>query len=191
MPGIAGTKRRCMELPVGDSLVAFWHAVVILGCVDRKHLNVGGGVRVHVLGSAEFDYIHHDAQGLDDLVWLTALYSYSQAEVLRSCRLGGEADGPDGHPRKVKIQDTGDGIYKATYIPDDCGRYKVYVKYGGKDVPQSPFQVQAVATGSADKCKITEGIQRTLVNGEEYCITVNTKNAGYGAVTCRIRSTSG
>ncbi|XP_063219242.1 filamin-A [Bacillus rossius redtenbacheri] len=99
--------------------------------------------------------------------------------------------GPDGHPRKVKLQEIGDGTYKATYTPDDCGRYKVHVKYNGKDIPQSPFQVQAVATGSADKCKITEGIQRTLVNGEEYCITVNTKNAGYGAVTCRIRSTSG
>nr|CAD7196862.1 unnamed protein product [Timema douglasi] len=99
--------------------------------------------------------------------------------------------GPDGYPRKVKLTDNGDSTFKASYIPDDCGRYKVSVKYGGKEVPHSPFQVQAVATGSADKCKITEGIQQTLTSGEEYCITVNTKNAGYGAVTCRIRSTSG
>nr|CAD7457191.1 unnamed protein product [Timema tahoe] len=100
-------------------------------------------------------------------------------------------EGPDGYPRKVKLTDNGDSTFKASYIPDDCGRYKVSVKYGGKEVPHSPFQVQAVATGSADKCKITEGIQQTLTSGEEYCITVNTKNAGYGAVTCRIRSTSG
>ncbi|GLH11660.1 Filamin-A [Gryllus bimaculatus] len=99
--------------------------------------------------------------------------------------------GPDGYPRKVKVIDNGDGTFKASYIPDDCGRYKVSVKYGGKEVPHSPFQVQAYATGSAEKCKITEGIQRTLTSGEEYCITVNAKNAGYGAVTCRIRSTSG
>lgn len=56
--------------------------------------------------------------------------------------------GPDGYPRKVKVADNGDGIFKATYIPDDCGRYKVSVKYGGKEVPHSPFQVQAFATGS-------------------------------------------
>ncbi|ROT84919.1 hypothetical protein C7M84_021888, partial [Penaeus vannamei] len=44
---------------------------------------------------------------------------------------------------------------------------------------------------TADKCKITEGINHSLTIGEEYCITVNAKNAGTGAVTCRIRSTSG
>ena len=46
------------------------------------------------------------------------------------------------------MADNGDGTFKASYIPDDCGRYKVNVKYGGKDVPHSPFQVQAFATGS-------------------------------------------
>ncbi|KMQ98503.1 filamin-a isoform x5 [Lasius niger] len=99
--------------------------------------------------------------------------------------------GPDQVPRKVEVQDLGDGKYKATYLPDDCGRYKVNVKYGGKEVPGSPVNVQSVSTGKADQCKIKEGIQHTLAQGEEYCITVDTENAGRGAVTCRIRSTSG
>ncbi|CAD6204963.1 GSCOCG00003073001-RA-CDS [Cotesia congregata] len=99
--------------------------------------------------------------------------------------------GPDQVPRKVGIQNIGDGKYKATYLPDDCGRYKVNVKYGGKEVPGSPVSVQSVSTGKADKCKIKEGIQQTLAQGEEYCISVDTENAGRGAVTCRIRSTSG
>ncbi|XP_020279518.1 filamin-A isoform X4 [Pseudomyrmex gracilis] len=99
--------------------------------------------------------------------------------------------GPDQVPRRVEIQDLGDGKYKATYLPDDCGRYKVNVKYGGKEVPNSPVNVQSVSTGKADQCKIKEGIQHTLAQGEEYCITVDTENAGRGAVTCRIRSTSG
>jgi len=99
--------------------------------------------------------------------------------------------GPDGTPRKVKVADNGDGTFKASYVPDDCGQYKVNVKYGGKEVPHAPFSVTAQPTGKADKCKITEGIQETLTIGEEYCISVNAKNAGNGAVTCRIRSTSG
>ncbi|XP_053983862.1 filamin-A isoform X1 [Hylaeus volcanicus] len=99
--------------------------------------------------------------------------------------------GPDKIPRKVEIQDLGDGKYKATYLPDDCGRYKVNVKYGGKEVPSCPVNVQSVSTGKAEKCKIKEGIQHTLAQGEKYCITVDTENAGRGAVTCRIRSTSG
>ncbi|XP_043250799.1 filamin-A isoform X4 [Colletes gigas] len=99
--------------------------------------------------------------------------------------------GPDQIPRKVEIQNLGDGKYKATYLPDDCGRYKVNVKYGGKEVPNCPVNVQSVSTGQAEKCKIKEGIQHTLAQGEKYCITVDTENAGFGAVTCRIRSTSG
>ncbi|XP_063981261.1 filamin-A isoform X2 [Diachasmimorpha longicaudata] len=99
--------------------------------------------------------------------------------------------GPDQAPRKVTVQNIGDGKYKATYLPDDCGRYKVNVKYGGKEVPNSPVNVQSVSTGKADQCKIKEGIQQTLAPGEEYSINVDTQNAGRGAVTCRIRSTSG
>lgn len=55
--------------------------------------------------------------------------------------------GPDGYPRKVKVSDNGDGTFKATYTPDDLGQYKVNVKYGGKEVPHAPFNVQAHPTG--------------------------------------------
>ncbi|XP_063928955.1 filamin-A isoform X2 [Zophobas morio] len=99
--------------------------------------------------------------------------------------------GPDGNLRPVKVTDNGDGTYSATYVPDDCGRYKIDVKYGGKEVTKTPIPVQAYAIGNAEKCKITEGLEKTLSSGESYCITVNTENAGTGAVTCRIRSTSG
>lgn len=55
--------------------------------------------------------------------------------------------GPDGSPRPVKLVDNGDGTFDATYVPDDCGRYKVDVTYDGKEVEISPFFVQAFATG--------------------------------------------
>ncbi|KAK4872119.1 hypothetical protein RN001_016243 [Aquatica leii] len=99
--------------------------------------------------------------------------------------------GPDGNLRPVKIIDNLDGTFGATFIPDDCGRYKVDVKYADKEVPRTPIPVQVYAVGNAEKCKITEGIQKQLVSGEECCIVVNAENAGCGAVTCRIRSTSG
>ncbi|XP_076681202.1 filamin-A-like isoform X2 [Andrena cerasifolii] len=108
-------------------------------------------------------------------------YGYLEIQVL----------GPDQVFRKVEIEDLGDGKYKATYLPDDCGCYKVRVKYGGADVLNCPINVQSISTGKAEKCKIKEGIQQTLAEGEEYCITVDTENAGCGAVTCCIRSTSG
>jgi len=49
------------------------------------------------------------------------------------------------------VTDTGDGKFKVKYTPDDCGRYKVNVKYGGKEVPHSPFGVQSYATGSVSE----------------------------------------
>lgn len=99
--------------------------------------------------------------------------------------------GPDNCPRKVKVTDNGNGTFKASYVPDDVGKYKVQVKYGGQDVPNSPFTVTANPTGNPEKCNITEGVQQTLTIGEECCITVNAKQAGTGNVTCRIRSNSG
>ncbi|ERL95534.1 hypothetical protein D910_12796 [Dendroctonus ponderosae] len=102
-----------------------------------------------------------------------------------------KVSGPDGHPRPVKIHENGDGTVNATFVPDDCGRYKLDVKYGGKDVPKTPIPIQAYAIGNAEKCTITEGLEKTLSSGESYCITVNTENAGKGAVTCRIKSVNG
>ncbi|KAF4527938.1 hypothetical protein B566_EDAN012831 [Ephemera danica] len=97
--------------------------------------------------------------------------------------------GPDRYPRNVKVVENGDGTFKATYVPDDCGLYTIRVTYAGQVVDKK-LGAQAHAVGEAEKCSITEGIQNSLTIGEEYCITVNTKNAGRGAVTCRIRSTS-
>ncbi|KZC12063.1 Filamin-A [Dufourea novaeangliae] len=99
--------------------------------------------------------------------------------------------GPDQVPRKVEIQDLEDGKYKVRYLPDDCGRYQIKVRYGGVELPSCPILVQSISTGKADECKIKKGIQRTLTQGEEQCITIDTMNAGHGAVTCRIKSTSG
>ena len=47
----------------------------------------------------------------------------------------------------MNVAPLGDGKYNATYVPDDCGKYKVNVTYGGVQVPHSPFNVQAYATG--------------------------------------------
>lgn len=56
--------------------------------------------------------------------------------------------GPDGNLRPVKVVDNGDGTYGATFIPDDCGRYKLDVKYAGKEISKAPIPVQAYATGN-------------------------------------------
>ncbi|OAD53470.1 Filamin-C [Eufriesea mexicana] len=158
---------------------------------DGEHIP-GSPVKLKVLPTVEPEKVVLSGPGVApvctasfpvDFIVDTSKAGYGDLEV--------QVLGPDQMPRRVEIQDLKGGKYKATYLPDDCGRYKVNVKYGDKEVPGCPVNVQSVSTGKADQCKIKEGIQRTLAQGEEYCITVDTENAGRGAVTCRIRSTSG
>ncbi|XP_069142475.1 filamin-A-like isoform X2 [Argopecten irradians] len=99
---------------------------------------------------------------------------------------------PDGSFITPVVQDNGDGTFTVSYIPDDLGQYKINVKFGGKNVPNSPFKVKACPTGDASKCRITEGLDNKFVPiNKETVITVDASQAGDGKVTCRIRSPSG
>ncbi|NXU03430.1 FLNC protein, partial [Buphagus erythrorhynchus] len=64
---------------------------------------------------------------------------------------------PEGQPKKASIRDNGDGTYTVSYVPDVPGRYTSTVKYGGDEIPASPFRVLAVPSGDASKCLVTGG----------------------------------
>ncbi|NXK01132.1 FLNA protein, partial [Corythaixoides concolor] len=64
---------------------------------------------------------------------------------------------PEGQPKKASIGDNGDGTYTVSYVPDVPGRYTITVKYGGDDIPRSPFRTLAVPAGDASKCLVTGG----------------------------------
>lgn len=42
-----------------------------------------------------------------------------------------------------------------SYVPDRTGRYTIVIKYGGDDIPASPYRVRAAASGDASKCTVT------------------------------------
>lgn len=86
------------------------------------------------------------------------------------------------------------------YVPDVTGRYTILIKYGGDEIPFSPYRVRAVPTGDASKCTVTvsigghglgAGIGPTIQIGEETVITVDTKAAGKGKVTCTVCTPDG
>uniref|UniRef100_A0A8C2DBN7 Filamin B n=1 Tax=Cyprinus carpio TaxID=7962 RepID=A0A8C2DBN7_CYPCA len=98
----------------------------------------------------------------------------------------------DGKPKKVNIQDNRDGTYKVSYVPDKVGRYTIVIKYGGDEIPTSPYRVRATATGDASKCTVTgPGIGPTIGIGEEVGFMVNTKGAGKGKVSCVVVTPDG
>ncbi|XP_014268387.2 filamin B a isoform X2 [Maylandia zebra] len=91
----------------------------------------------------------------------------------------------DGKPKQPRIHDNGDGTYRVSYIPDRAGRYTIVIKYGGDDIPASPYRVRATATGDASKCTVTgSGVGPTVAIGEELSLVVNAKGAGKGKVSC-------
>ncbi|KAF7664185.1 hypothetical protein LDENG_00185990 [Lucifuga dentata] len=96
----------------------------------------------------------------------------------------------DGKPKRASIHDNGNSTYSVSYIPDRMGRYTIVIKYGGDDIPASPYRVRATASGDASKCTVTgmlppgPGVGPTVAIGEEMGLVVNTKGAGKGKVSC-------
>ncbi|XP_056130431.1 LOW QUALITY PROTEIN: filamin-B [Lampris incognitus] len=91
----------------------------------------------------------------------------------------------DGKPKRTSIHDNGDGTYRVSYVPDKVGRYTIVIKYGGDEIPASPYRVRATATGDASKCTVSgPGVGPTVTIGEELGLVVNAKSAGKGKVSC-------
>ncbi|XP_050955593.1 filamin-C isoform X2 [Labeo rohita] len=106
---------------------------------------------------------------------------------------------PEGKPKKASIQDNRDGTYTVSYVPDMTGRYTITIKYGGDNIPYSPYNVQAFPTGDASKCLLTvsigghgvESLGPNIKMAEETFITVDAKAAGKGKVTCTVLTPNG
>lgn len=62
---------------------------------------------------------------------------------------------PEGKPKNATIQDNRDGTYTVSYVPDPTGPYTITIKYGGDEIPYSPYCIQSLPTGDASKCLLT------------------------------------
>uniref|UniRef100_A0A8C4YN13 Filamin B n=1 Tax=Gopherus evgoodei TaxID=1825980 RepID=A0A8C4YN13_9SAUR len=98
----------------------------------------------------------------------------------------------EGKPKRADVHDNKDGTYAVTYVPDKTGRYMIGVKYGGDDIPSSPYRIRASPAGDASKCLATgPGIASTVKTGEEVGFVVDAKSAGKGKVTCTVLTPDG
>uniref|UniRef100_F6WN97 Calponin-homology (CH) domain-containing protein n=1 Tax=Ciona intestinalis TaxID=7719 RepID=F6WN97_CIOIN len=107
---------------------------------------------------------------------------------------------PEGRPKRASVRDNGDGTYSVSYIPDTVGRYTISVKYGGDEIPYSPYRIRAVPSGDANKCLVSaltkqfsigDGLGPNIYIGEEAVITVDPNGAGPGNVTCAVTTPDG
>ncbi|KAL0968726.1 hypothetical protein UPYG_G00270880 [Umbra pygmaea] len=106
---------------------------------------------------------------------------------------------PEGKPKKATIHDNRDGTYTVSYVPDSTGPYTITIKYGGDEIPYSPYRIAALPTGDASKCLLTVSIGgHALTSGltrmqahEETIVSVDAKAAGKGKVTCSVTTPQG
>ncbi|XP_053939478.1 filamin-C isoform X2 [Cuculus canorus] len=99
---------------------------------------------------------------------------------------------PEGRPTETVLRDHGDGTFAVAYVPAVPGRYTSTIKYGGDEIPCSPFRCLAVPSGDASKCLVTGAcLGPTIQIGEETVITVDAKAAGQGKVTCKVSTPDG
>jgi len=80
--------------------------------------------------------------------------------MVTTCHLYLQA--PDGTFLRPNITDNRDATVSVSYTPAECGVYQPKVRYGGKSVPGSPFQVHTRPSGNAAACH---------VNGESLPVT--------------------
>ncbi|KAJ8002627.1 hypothetical protein DPEC_G00160850 [Dallia pectoralis] len=106
---------------------------------------------------------------------------------------------PEGKPKKATIHDNRDGTYIVSYVPDSTGPYTITIKYGGDEIPYSPYRITALPTGDASKCVLSVSIGgHALTSGltqmqahEETIVSVDAKAAGKGKVTCSVTTPQG
>ncbi|XP_067618137.1 filamin-A isoform X2 [Eurosta solidaginis] len=93
---------------------------------------------------------------------------------------------PKGKPLAPRMEEVSSGTYVVSFVPDECGTYNVSIKYGDKEIQGSPFKLEAFPTGEAKKCKLIEEAPKIQQSGSKSHLTVDARDAGDGAVTCKI-----
>ena len=69
-------------------------------------------------------------------------------------------ENPDGSQTDVLVKDNGKGNYTISWTAEMVGKHKVVVKFGGKELPGSPFAVSALMK----VCDILEVALKTLIS---------------------------
>uniref|UniRef100_UPI00358FEB07 filamin-C-like isoform X2 n=1 Tax=Myxine glutinosa TaxID=7769 RepID=UPI00358FEB07 len=164
------------------------------------HLACGGvelpcsPLNVDVLPSHEAIKVHVSGAGVSASGVLASLPTAFYVDTREA------EDGPlivnitdmNGHRCETKMHTNEDGTYTVSYTPEIAGQYTISISYAGNNVPNSPYHIQAFPCGDASKCfLIGPGLGPVLHVGEQTLLSVDSKTAGQGKVTCHVDTPGG
>ena len=98
-------------------------------------------------------------------------------------------------PQKVafcEFFDHKDGTFTLYVKPQEPGKHILHIKYNGEHVPGSPFVIKIAGPPDASKVRVTgPGITHGVLNKFKSRFVCETKGAGAGQLTVRIRGPKG
>ncbi|XP_076447622.1 filamin-A-like isoform X2 [Babylonia areolata] len=101
-------------------------------------------------------------------------------------------DPQTGAKQEAQIVPVEEGVYQATYVPPAEGKCKVDVKYGGKPVPNSPFNMRVLPGVDPSKVKVKgPGADKKVCASMPAQFTVDARDAGVADLECMIQRPDG
>uniref|UniRef100_A0A1B6F8Y3 Filamin n=9 Tax=Cicadellinae TaxID=33370 RepID=A0A1B6F8Y3_9HEMI len=98
-------------------------------------------------------------------------------------------------PHKVaycELYDHSDGTFTLNVKPQEAGRHTLTVKYGGVDVPGSPFCLRVSGAPDASKVRVYgPGVEHGVLATFQSRFICDTRGAGAGQLTVRVRGPKG
>uniref|UniRef100_A0A0K0EUB1 Jitterbug (inferred by orthology to a D. melanogaster protein) n=1 Tax=Strongyloides venezuelensis TaxID=75913 RepID=A0A0K0EUB1_STRVS len=106
-------------------------------------------------------------------------------------KLSVKCQGPTS-TQDIMLRDNMDGTYFLSFYPKELGKHTLSIKYDDQHVPGSPLSFNVSLPPDASKVKVYgSGIQHGILNNYKSDFIVETKGAGAGQLTVRVRGPKG
>ncbi|XP_033643960.1 filamin-A-like isoform X2 [Asterias rubens] len=113
-----------------------------------------------------------------------------KAPVTCSVKSKPGVNGPKEKEIPCKVKDNGNNTFTVDYAPEAPGDYNVGVKFGGKEIPQSPIPVKVIPDVDFSKIKV-KNLEPTVKLGKPFTLEVDTSEAGITKLAVSLKKPNG
>ena len=182
---LGNQRYRCFFKPQNAGahlLVVTWENKAIAGSPFRMQAVLGSDPsKVHCYG----DGLQYGELGKENSATIDVRQA-GPGELTASCV------GPTGKPAFCQLFDHQDATFTLGIRPQEAGRHVLSIKFAGQHVPGSPFSVNV--HGPPDPSKVIvygPGVEHGVLSSYESRFICETKGAGAGQLTVKVRGPKG
>ncbi|XP_076100089.1 filamin-B-like isoform X3 [Mytilus galloprovincialis] len=181
---IAQGKYRCQYVPVIPG-------AYLLNITWNNRQLRGSPYKVNVIGAFYPNKVTVSGEGLTGGIAGRSLNVTIDTRKAGPGELTASCMGPN-KAAYCELEDNRDGTFELRIKPQEIGRHVLQVKYGGEHVQGSPFIIKVSAPPDASKVRVTgPGVEHGILAKFQSKFIVETKGAGAGQLTVRVRGPKG